>query len=224
MAAEKFTFFISFYEALKELPPEDFKKVIIAICEYAFYDKEPDLPLKLIVPFRLIKPIIDKTLKISEIRAKQGKKGGAPVGNTNASKQANSSKNKQKQADKEKDKDRDKDRDKEKGVGKKDKYSDISSDSKKKEPFHKPNLLEIRAYCSEHNYSVNPEAFFNYYESNGWKVGKNPMKDWKAAVRTWHCNERKTGDSSKNSFTHGLLINQYSKEDFSKLEEQLLDN
>ena len=184
MAAEKFTFFISFYEALKELPSEDFKKVIIAICEYAFYDKEPDLPLNLIVPFRLIKPIIDKTLKISEIRAEQGRKGGAPVGNENASKKVDLSKNKQNKQN-QADKDKDKNKDKEKGVGKKDKYSDISSDSKKKEPFHKPNLLEIRAYCSEHNYNVNPETFFNYYESNGWKVGKNPMKDWKAAVRTW---------------------------------------
>ena len=50
------------------------------------------------------------------------------------------------------------------------------------------------------------------------------MKDWKAAVRNWQRNERKTGDSSKNSFTNGQLTNQYSKEDFSKLEEQLLDN
>jgi hypothetical protein len=44
---------------------------------------------------------------------------------------------------------------------------------------------EVKAYCSEHGYTIDPEAFVDYYESNGWKVGKNPMKSWKAAIRTW---------------------------------------
>lgn len=50
----------------------------------------------------------------------------------------------------------------------------------------RPESVEVvRAYCQERNNGVNPEAFFNYYEANGWKVGRNPMKDWKAAVRNW---------------------------------------
>ena len=218
MAAEKFTFFISFYEALKELPPEDFKKVIIAICEYAFYDKEPDLPLNLIVPFRLIKPIIDKTLKISEIRAEQGKKGGAPVGNTNASKQANSTKNKQKQADK------DKEKDKEKNKGRRE--MDISADSTTplhSNSFQKPTLLEIKAFCEEQNYRVNPEEFFNFYECNGWMVGQNPMKDWKASVSTWESRKKNDSDSSKNSFGQ-CMSNGYTKSEMDELEKKLLDN
>lgn len=51
--------------------------------------------------------------------------------------------------------------------------------------FKKPTIDEIKAYCQERNNSVDPDKFYNYYASNGWKVGKNPMKDWKAAVRTW---------------------------------------
>ena len=51
--------------------------------------------------------------------------------------------------------------------------------------FQKPSLDEIRLYCQERNNSVDPEKFFNFYESKGWVVGKSPMKDWKAAVRTW---------------------------------------
>ena len=51
--------------------------------------------------------------------------------------------------------------------------------------FVKPTVEEIKAYCEERKNSVDAEKFLNYYESNGWKVGKNPMKDWKAAVRTW---------------------------------------
>lgn len=50
---------------------------------------------------------------------------------------------------------------------------------------HRPTLDEVRAYCLERSNKVNPEAWLDHYTSNGWKVGKNPMKDWKAAIRTW---------------------------------------
>ena len=56
---------------------------------------------------------------------------------------------------------------------------------KKNTKFKKPSIEEIRLYCQERNNSVDPEKFFNFYESKGWVVGKSPMKDWKAAVRTW---------------------------------------
>ena len=48
-----------------------------------------------------------------------------------------------------------------------------------------PSLLEIKDYCIERNNKVSPEKFFDYYTSNGWKVGRNSMKDWRAAVRNW---------------------------------------
>ena len=51
--------------------------------------------------------------------------------------------------------------------------------------FAPPTLEEIQLYCRERKNYVNPIQFYNYYTANGWKVGKNPMKDWKAAVRTW---------------------------------------
>lgn len=57
--------------------------------------------------------------------------------------------------------------------------------------FAPPSLEEIRNYCSEKNYHVDPEAFRSFYESNGWKVGKNPMKNWKAAVLTWEKRDKK---------------------------------
>jgi len=52
-------------------------------------------------------------------------------------------------------------------------------------PFAKPSLEEVTAYCRERRSSVDPQAWMDHYESNGWRVGRNPMKDWKAAVRTW---------------------------------------
>ena len=57
--------------------------------------------------------------------------------------------------------------------------------------FKKPSIEEIRSYCLEKSSRVDPEQFFNFYESNGWMVGKNHMKDWKAACRTWE-NMRKS--------------------------------
>lgn len=54
--------------------------------------------------------------------------------------------------------------------------------------FKKPTIEEIKKYCEERKNNVNPEKFFNYYESKGWKVGKSSMKDWKACVRTWENN------------------------------------
>jgi hypothetical protein len=55
--------------------------------------------------------------------------------------------------------------------------------------FSKPSLEEVQAYCQERKNLVGPRRFLDYYESNGWKVGKNPMKDWKAAIRTWERTE-----------------------------------
>lgn len=51
--------------------------------------------------------------------------------------------------------------------------------------FIKPTLDEVKKYCGERNKGVNPVKWFNHYKSNGWKVGKNLMKNWKAAVHTW---------------------------------------
>ena len=63
-----------------------------------------------------------------------------------------------------------------------------SAPKEKRKAFIKPTLEEVKAYCIERKNNVDPQRFFDYYESNGWKVGKNTMKDWKAAVRTWERN------------------------------------
>lgn len=67
-------------------------------------------------------------------------------------------------------------------------HSSVKSTTTKRKRFEKPTLSQITQYCLERNNSVNAEQFYDYYESNGWKVGKNSMKDWKACVRTWERN------------------------------------
>lgn len=66
--------------------------------------------------------------------------------------------------------------------------------------FSKPSIEEIENYCKERSNKVNAQRFYDFYESKGWKVGSQPMKDWKACIRTWEAREetpRKAADSSK---------------------------
>lgn len=57
--------------------------------------------------------------------------------------------------------------------------------------MEKPTLEEIKAFCKEKGYNINAEGFFNYYESNGWKIGgKTLMKNWRAAVQSWAARDR----------------------------------
>ena len=57
--------------------------------------------------------------------------------------------------------------------------------------FCKPTIEEVQAYCEERNNGVDAQKWFDYYEANGWKVGRNAMKDWKASVRTWERSDTK---------------------------------
>lgn len=65
------------------------------------------------------------------------------------------------------------------------KVEDIS-----KRKFTRPSVEEVSAYCRERGNGVDPAAFIDYYTANGWRVGRNPMKDWKAAVRNWEKKDR----------------------------------
>ena len=69
---------------------------------------------------------------------------------------------------------------------------------KEKKVFQKPSLEEIQAYCQERHNNVDAEKFISHYEANGWKVGKNSMKDWRAAVITWEKSDFSAASSRKN--------------------------
>jgi len=79
--------------------------------------------------------------------------------------------------------------------------------------FVPPTVDEVRAYCQERNNKVDPERFVDFYESKGWMIGKNKMKDWKSAVRTWEKKdnqEQKPKNKFKNFDSRSM--------DFSELE------
>ena len=59
--------------------------------------------------------------------------------------------------------------------------------------FCPPTLEEVKAYCAEKEYTIDAERFIDFYTSKGWFVGKNKMKDWRAAVRNWSKGSRADG-------------------------------
>ena len=91
----------------------------------------------------------------------------------------------------------------------------IESRTKK---FVPPSIDQVREYCKERNNSVDPQRFIDFYESKGWMVGKNKMKDWKAAVRTWE--QRDTTEKPKKD--HGYTERQYSDDVISAIERKKL--
>ena len=83
-----------------------------------------------------------------------------------------------------------------------DKEKDVDkSDKPTRSRFIPPTLEEVQAYCQERQNGVDAERFINHYTSNGWQVGRNKMKDWKAAVRTWEKNEYNTNKQVKGNAT-----------------------
>ena len=76
------------------------------------------------------------------------------------------------------------------------------TDSNTKGGFVKPTIIDIKEYCKERKNNVDAETFFDFYESNGWKVGKNKMKNWKASVRTWEKSRNNKNNTNDRTTPH----------------------
>ena len=90
---------------------------------------------------------------------------------------------------------------------------DINVPTKPSKRFTPPTVEEVAQYCFDRVSTVDPQRFVDYYTSNGWMVGKNKMKDWKAAVRTWEQKDNKgrqtTSKKSSNPFLDMLEDGNY---------------
>lgn len=84
-----------------------------------------------------------------------------------------------------------------------------SKESIKATAFQPPSLDEVKRYIIDNSYNVNADRFFEFYSSKGWLIGKNRMKDWKAAVRGWHAREKNSGNfndySLKTSYDYAAI-------------------
>ena len=93
------------------------------------------------------------------------------------------------------DKDKDKELDKDIYIGK-----------SPRKVFKEPSLQEVSTYCKERNNSINPQTFIDHYTGNGWMVGKNKMKDWKAVIRTWETRGGNNGQTNRTGTTPPPII------------------
>lgn len=192
-------FYRSFYDALKNIPSDERIKVYDAIMEYGMYDRNPDLDGVALAIFLLAKPQIDANNKRYENGCKAKKK--RTVSETEANTKQDSSECEAKEKEKEKEKEKVKDNNK---------------------IFKPPSVDDVRAYCTERGNNVDPQSFVDFYESKGWMIGKNKMKDWKAAVRTWERGETKTrqGETAKLAKNNNNF--ERRKYDFDALERGLV--
>lgn len=181
----QFTFYASFFDAVSRIKKKaDRADAYDAICAYALREEEPDFSKMsdaAQIAFLLIRPNLDSSRR----KAKSGKDGGSKKANgkQNGSKQEANCKQEEYESEKEKEKEKE-------GEIENECYppTPLSGGAKAKR-FIPPTVDEVAAYCQERDNGLDPETFVDFYASKGWMVGKNPMKDWKAAVRTWERSE-----------------------------------
>ena len=102
------------------------------------------------------------------------------------------------------------DKSKSKSKSKRQSKSKSKESIERKTPFFTiPTVEEVRTYCQERGNSIDPEAFVAFYDSKGWKVGREPMRNWKSAVITWE----KRSKPVKKEETFADLIEKWEEED-----------
>lgn len=176
---ESFVFYRSFYDAIGHLPEEVQNTLLRAVIEYGLDQTPPDFSGQPNQPyidavFAACRPQIDANYRrwLNGLKgAPYGSRGGAPKGNTNAKKQPQNNPKTTPNVNV--------------NVNENEKGGAGESPARKNVAFVKPSLPEVEAYCSERANGIDPGEFIDYYEAKGWMIGKNKMKDWRAAVRNW---------------------------------------
>lgn len=217
MDREYFTFMASFHRAAKALKdPAERLAFYEAIADYALSgEKQEDCSELVRAMLELVYPVLERqrtnslnrkkdVLKNEDSEEKDVLKNEDCEKNetktkTERNQKENETKSKRNQNENEttpslrimdKDKDMDMDREKEK-----EKEKEMSGKPDTRTRFKAPSVDEVRAYAAENGYNLDADRFVDYYTSNGWKVGRNPMKDWRAAVRNW-CKGDKGGGTA----------------------------
>lgn len=163
---EAFTFYGSFYDAIKELDDADRLAVYDAICSYAITGEVPDLTGVAAMAFKLMRPNIDANLQ----KRAAGKKGGESKPEADAKQTASKP-----EADAN-----------QQNITEQNKTKTKQNKSKARARFIPPTVEEVMAYCEEKGYRIDAAAFVGYYESQNWKKANGqPVSSWKGCVQTW---------------------------------------
>ena len=187
MTRDSMVFYRSFFEAVEDLPPEDFKQAVTAIMRYGLDGTADDVKGVAKSILIMARPQIDKNNKRYENGTRGGRKPNDNQTITKAEPKCISPKP---------------------NVNVNDNVNDIKENtlkSVKEKRFAPPTPEDVREYCREKGLNVDADRFVDFYESKNWYVGKNKMKDWKAAVRNWARSQRqestaKGTEKPKNRF------------------------
>ena len=195
---DSMVFYRSFYDAVRRLPDAEFAKAIRALMEYGLNGEEPDGGGIEYTVFAMAKPQIDANNR----RWENGKQGGRPTNKLKEDTAESRKASVHKIPDSKLDvplnnlgitKDN-----LDITIGKPNVNVNVNDNDKKENTlkgvkemrFAPPTLKDVREYCQEKGYAIDVERFVDFYSSKGWMVGKNKMKDWKAAVRNWVRSQR----------------------------------
>lgn len=218
MERKQFTWYRSYYDALKELPAEEFRDIVLAVCAYALDGEEPELSGVARAIFTLIRPTLEVGRSKAENRSRTEQTllsaeqtGNRPEQTKNKPEQTQNKRkqtgNKPEQTSKEKEKEREKE-------SENDSYCSPPPPSGPKR-FVPPTLAEVQSYVAERQSPVDPQGFIDFYASKGWMVGKTRMTDWKAACRnaeTWERWSRKEASAPpKKGLAQALTDRQMEK-------------
>ena len=198
-----FVFYLEYESQLSRLSDEQLGKLIRAIIEYKKTGEPCDSgDIAVDLSFDFIKVDIDKQAENYRKKADAGRLGGSK----NKHSEANESNAKQNEANESKSNHK---KEKEKEIEKDiEKESSSKEEQKKDAPrMARPTVEEVSAYCRERGNTVDAQHFVDFYQSKGWKVGTQPMKDWRACVRTW---EQREKPRAANRFASGLIASDYS--------------
>ena len=178
--------FTDFLDAMALLTDEEAGRLFRAMLRYAADGTDPKLTGNERYLWVVAKQHIDREAAAYESMVNARREAGRRSGEVRR-KQTGTTTNKSNQdKDKEKDKEKDKDKDKEREYRG---FAPVSAAVAASRALSMPpSLEEIEAYCGERGNQVNPQRFLDFYTANGWRIGKVPMKDWKAAVRSWETN------------------------------------
>ena len=224
---ESIVFYRSFYEAIKELSAEEFRNAVMAIMEYGLNDSEIDTSGVAKAILIMAKPQIDKNNK----RYENGLRGGTkPKQNQNETKLESNSNQTRTKLEPNSNQSGTKAEPKRTNPEPNDNVNDndnvnvndIKESEEKKPRFYPPTLEELKKYIDDNKYNVDPERFIDYYTANGWTVGKNRMKDWKAAVRNWDRSQKPGGRMRQESTAKTKFSNfEQRSYDYAALESAL---
>lgn len=191
MAIEYFCCYHSYRKKCEKLTDQELGRLFRALLMYSETGERQELAGRESIAFDFIADDIDRAKEAYEEKCRKNRENGLKANGTDRNRSVpNAPQNKEEEKDKNKDKDK------------------PLKGGNMREKFAPPSLQEVTDYCRERGNGVDPERFVDFYAAKGWKVGNQPMKDWKAAVRTW---EKRDEEKKRAQPSRGIKLPEAEK-------------